>query len=326
MEYDLGILKEEGYYGHVISEKLPKGLDNRLYTMLHLIGGMTTKDVAFFAEQATPEEIKELHRKVREFPSKVNEILPYAGAYKMLLDSPQYQEIINMVKFGTYEKEDVLQETGDKIDVGADGFVTTDTNPFFTNYIKPKVKQRLFKHWDSLGKSEYDSLKLFGVENEWGEAPPYGSDFHNVADVLYPVLALEWLGGVKNTKFAKAGWKTTSEMGFEGLKFKVEPIGYDYMFDESVNFGEQGYSCWDIRVIIDKDGDLGATYREYQTVADSDEPFIQSLFPESARNKVSSYRNYTEDQMELIEELWYHYEEEANEYFREFCRVEVVLV
>ena len=54
MEYDLGILKEEGYYGHVISEKLPKGLDNRLYTMLHLIGGMTTKDVAFFCGTSNP--------------------------------------------------------------------------------------------------------------------------------------------------------------------------------------------------------------------------------------------------------------------------------
>ncbi len=75
----------------------------------------------------------------------------------MLLDSPQYQEIINMVKFGTYEKEDVLQETGDKIDVGADGFVTTDTNPFFTNYIKPNVKQGLFKHWHILVKEEKDS-------------------------------------------------------------------------------------------------------------------------------------------------------------------------
>ena len=77
---------------------------------------------------------------------------------------------------------------------------------------------------------------------------PYGSDFHNVGDVLYPVLALEWIGGMDNTEFAKSGWKSTDEMGFQDLKFKVEPIGYDYMFDESANFGEQGYSCWDIRV------------------------------------------------------------------------------
>lgn len=315
MEYDLGILKEEGYYGHVISEKLPKGLDNRLYTMLHLIGGMTTKDVAFFAEQATPEEIKELHRKVREFPSKVNEILPYAGAYKMLLDSPQYQEIINMVKFGTYEKEDVLQETGDKIDVGADGFVTTDTNPYFTRYITPKLKQKLFKHWDSLGKADYDSLKLFGVENESLDDSPYGSEFHNVGDVLYPVLALEWIGGVENTKFAKAGWRSTDELGFQDLKFKVEPMGYDYMFDETENFGERGYSCWDIRVLIN-----------VNEGGSDDSDRLKELFPESAQNKVSSHRNYTNEQMEIIEDLWDYYYEEASDYWGEFCKVEVVLV
>ena len=224
------------------------------------------------------------------------------------------------------EVGDALYKTMDKklvkenenVDVGADGFVTTDTNPYFTDYISPKIKQKLFKHWDSLGSPDYNSLKLFGV----GDGDDDYGAFNNVGDVLYPVLALEWLGGVKNTEFAKAGWKTTNEMGFEGLKFKVEPIGYDYMFDESANFGEQGYSCWDIRVLIDKDGDLVTS----EPVADWDEPFVQSLFPESARNKVSSYRNYTEDQMELIEGLWYHYEEEASQYFRQFCNVEVVLV
>jgi hypothetical protein len=312
MEYDLDILKEEGYYGHVISKKLPKGLDNRLYTMSHLIGGMTTKDVAFFAEQATPEEIKELHRKVRQFPSKAHQILPYAGAYKMLLDSPQYQEILDMVKFGTYEEEDVLQETTDKIDIGADGFVTTDTNPYFTNYISPKVKQRLFKHWDSLGTADYNSLKLFGVVDDDDD---YGH-FRNVGDVLYPVIALEWIGGMDNTTFAKAGWRNTNEMGFENLKFKVEPIGYDYMFDESENFGEQGYACWDIRVVID--------VNETASLEDSDH--LKDLFPESAQNKVSSYSNYTEDQMEIVEGLWEYYHEEASEYWGQFCNVEVVLV
>tara|TARA_R110001583_G_scaffold163142_4_gene315318 strand:+ start:12 stop:965 length:954 start_codon:yes stop_codon:yes gene_type:complete len=317
MDYNLDILKEEGYYGHVISKKLPKGLDNRLYTMLHLIGGITTKDVAFFAEQATPEEIKELHRKVREFPSKVNEILPYAGAYKMLLDSPQYQEIINMVKFGTYEKEDVLQETGDKIDVGADGFVTTDTNPYFTDHITPKVKQRLFKHWDSLGYADWDSLKLFGVKS-LNDDELYGKQFDNVMDVIYPVLALEWLGGVENTEFAKQGWQTTNldEMGFENLKFKVEPISFDYMFDETENFGERGYSCWDIRVLID--------VNETASLDDSDS--LKEMFPKSAQNKLSSFRNYTDEQFDLIEELWGYYHDKASDQSGQFCRVEVRLV
>ena len=145
---------------------------------------------------------------------------------------------------------------------------------------------------------------------------PYGSHFHNVDDVLYPVLALEWIGGVDNTEFAKSGWKSTDEMGFQDLKFKIEPIGYDYMFDESANFGEQGYSCWDIRVLIDVNENIG--------LDDGDR--LKELFPESAQNKVSKYNNYTNEQMEIIEELWYYYEEEASEYFRQFCNVEVRLV
>ena len=178
----------------------------------------------------------------------------------------------------------------------------------------PKVKQRLFKYWDSLGKADYSSLKLFGVEED--RDAPYGSNFHNVGDVLYPVLALEWIGGMDNTKFAKTGWSSTNEMGFQDLKFKVEPIGYDYMFDESANFGEQGYSCWDIRVLID--------VNETASLDDSDR--LKELFPESAQNKVSPHEYYTSEQYEIIEELWEYYHEEASEYWSQFCNVEVRLV
>ena len=37
---------------------------------------------------------------------------------------------------------------------------------YFSRYIKPEYKEKLFKQWDSLGKAEYDSLKLFGVEDD----------------------------------------------------------------------------------------------------------------------------------------------------------------
>tara|TARA_R110002167_G_scaffold284598_5_gene489681 strand:+ start:2885 stop:3808 length:924 start_codon:yes stop_codon:yes gene_type:complete len=307
MDYNLDILKEEGYYGHVISKKLPKGLDNRLYSMLHLIGGMTTQDVAFFADQATQEEIKVLYRKVRQFPSKINEILPYAGGYKMLLDSPQYQEIIDLVKFGEGEKE--LVEHSSYPEGGP-----TDTNPYFTGYINPKLKERLFRLWDSIGRADFESLKLFGVDMH-----SVGRDavFNNVSDVLYPVLAIEWLGGVENTEFAKQGWETTSEMGFDNLKFKVEPVGYDYMFDESENFGERGYSCWHIRVLID--------VNENASLDDYDR--LKELFPESAQNKLSSYRNYTDEQMELIDGgFWEYYHDKASDFWGEFCKVEIKLV
>ena len=93
-------------------------------------------------------------------------------------------------------------------------------------------------------------------------------------------------------------------MGFEKLKFKVEPIRFDYLFDESlVDFGEHGYSLvgilgfLSIRMVI-WDYRLISKFIDYP---DDYKPFVQDLFPESARNKLSSFRNYTEDQLEFIE-------------------------
>ena len=326
------LIGEGDYDGHVISRKLPIKIDNALYALIHFIGGLTTREVISFANQATEDDLEELYRLIIDFPNTIQAIMPLAGNYSVLRKSKEYQKIVKLVKMlgvgdALYKSmgKKVVKEEAIPLP-GADGFYTTDTNPYFTNYISPKIKQRLFKHWDSLGEADYDSLKLFGVV----ETSSFGVDaggFHNVGDVLYPVLALEWLGGVENTKFAKQGWETTSEMGFENLKFKVEPIGYDYMFDESESFGESGYACWDIRVLIDKDGDLGLpvnpkfinNYGDYT-------PYIQDLFPESAQNKLSSYRNYTNEQMELIEGLWEYYHHEATKYFSQFCKVEVKLV
>ena len=202
---NLEILKEEGYFGHVISKKLPKGLDNRLYTMVNLIGGMTIRDVSFFANQATPIEIKMLHKKVKEFPSRVNEILPYAGAYKMLLESPQYQEIVDMVKFGFREEEMIEEQIDTERTVDIDtydiisGYPVTN-NIFLNKYIRPELKEKLFKYWDSEGEPDYEALKLFGVYEDLDE--DFG-DFRNVGDVVYPLLVIEWVGGIENTKFAK---------------------------------------------------------------------------------------------------------------------------
>jgi len=514
------LIGEGKYHGHVMTRKLPVKVDNALYTLIHFIGGLTTREVINFADKATEDDLEELYRLLIDFPNTIQDIMPLAGSYRVLRESKEWQEIVNLIKMeegfeevieeskslnklvwketplkkhqkrmekdwgvfssfpikkfmntkppknnsdesmdelqlldslptienfvkttddvhkhftdflktkkleypkkeikellkhtspiilklkyhynrprpeqlakemglkfhsdpldsartpsypsghaaqgrfigrylsdmypkhkdelmklgneiGTgrlvakvhYPSDDLFgKDVGDalyktmgkkvvkeNIDVGADGFVTTDTNPYFTNHITPKVKQKLFKYWDSLGKADYDSLKLFGVEEDGFGDAPYGSNFHNVGDVLYPVLALEWIGGMDNTEFAKSGWRSTDEMGFQDLKFKVEPIGYDYMFDESANFGEQGYSCWDIRVLID--------VNETASLDDSDR--LKELFPESAQNKVSRYNNYTNEQMEIIEELWYYYEEEASEYFRQFCNVEVRLV
>jgi len=218
--------------------------------------------------------------------------------YKSIYESPDYQKLISLI-LGTLTED---------VDVNIDGHSPTDTNPYFTRYVKPELKKQIFGYWDKHGLC-YDCLKYFNVI---GEDKP----FDNVADVVYPVLALEWLGGVEFSEFAKQGWETTSEMGFDKLKFKVEPVSFDYVFDETENFGERGYSCWDIRVVIDING--------YASLDDSDR--LKKLFPESAQNKLSSYSNYTNEQMELIEDLWDYYLDVASEYFGSFCRVEVVLV
>jgi len=319
---NIKVLKEAGYYGHVISKRMPKDLDNRLYTMIHLIGGFTTRDVMFFLDQSTEEELMELHRLVKIFPSVMQELLPLAGSYKMLSQTENYQEIIDTIKFNEEQTELTEQTEGNKPrNIGQ--FI--DKNPYIINYITEKRIKALFSIWDNLGEANYDALKLVGVNEDLSSDDGYfATDFRNVGDVLYPLLVLEWIGGVENHQFSKAPWMETNEMGFEKLKFKVEPIKFDYLFDQSVDFGERGYACWDIRVLIDKDGDLGLPINP-EFISNDYTPFIQDLFPESARNKLSAGSNYNNDQFELIEELWNDYESYRNDTSL-YCRVEVVLV
>tara|TARA_R110001583_G_scaffold113162_2_gene263605 strand:- start:40575 stop:41504 length:930 start_codon:yes stop_codon:yes gene_type:complete len=296
-------LKEIGYYGNVLTQKLPQELDNRLYTLIYMVGGMTSREVIYFANNATPKEVRDLYTKIMNFPSTQQDLIPLAGGHKELRNSPEYQTIVDLVKF----KNRTLMEQ------------RTETDEIFNRFVKPEYKNAIFKLWDKLGEPDYSILKYFDIIGE-DEA------FDNVLDVVYPLLAIEWYGGVENSNFAKAPWKETNESGFSYLRFKVEPIGFDYLYDESDGYGEHGYACWDIRVLIDKDGDIIAPgdFVDYDNLPD-EEPFIQSLFPESARNKLSSHRNYTEDQQELIEMLWDHYDEDRD-LSSQFCRVEVKLV
>ena len=221
-------------------------------------------------------------------------------------NSPRYRALTIFLK--------TIADTG-----GANSLMEqiSTTDPYFSDYVKPEYKKLIFKQWDKLGKADYNVLKYFDVVGE-------DKAFDNVADVVYPILALEWLGGVENTDFAQAPWMETSEMGFNKLKFKVEPVGFDYMYDESDNFGERGYSCWDIRVLIDKDGDLGLPINP-EFIDNDYSPFIQDLFPQNSRDKLTSHRSYTEDQYELIEMLWEEYEVYRH-WSHSFCRFEVVLV
>ena len=297
------ILLSEDYKGNMITGELSKKLDNTLFTLIHILGGFTTSDVINFARHANHREKKLLNKMVNDL--HLYDDVGVRGFNKeSIINSSRYRALTVFLK--------TIADTG-----GANSLMEqkSPTDPYFDNYVKPEYKKLIFKQWDKLGKADWNVLKYFNIIGE-------DKAFDNVADVVYPLLVIEWLGGVENTDFAQAPWMETSEMGFDRLKFKVEPVGFDYLYDESENFGESGYACWDIRVLIDKDGDLVTS----EPPSDWDKPFVQQLFPESARNKLSSFRNYTEDQLEFIEGVWEYYHEKASELSSQFCRVEVVLV
>ena len=291
----------EDYKGNIITKQLPKELDNILFTLIHILGGFDTSDVINFARNAN-------HREKRLLNKMVNDLRLYDNVgvrgfdKESIKNSSRYRALTIFLK--------TIADTG-----GADSLMEqkSPTDPYFDEYVKPEYKDYIFKQWDKLGKADYGVLKYFNVGEHEG-TEDY-TDFRNVGDIVYPLLVMEWLGGIENTDFAQAPWMETSEMGFENLKFKVEPVGLDYLYDESVDFGESGYACWDIRVLIDVNENIG--------LDDSDR--LKELFPESDRNKLSSFIYYTEDQMETIESLWDHYDQ-YRDLVNQFCRVEVVLV
>ena len=289
------ILKE-GYKGNMITGDLPKQLDNTLFTLIHVLGGFDTSDVINFARNANHREKKLLNKMVNDL-HLYDDVGVRGFDKESIKNSSRYRALTIFLK--------TIADTG-----GANSLMEqlSPTDPYFDNYVKPEYKKLIFKQWDKLGNADWNVLKYFDIVGE-DEA------FDNVADVVYPLLVIEWLGGVENTDFAQAPWIETSEMGFNKLRFKVEPVGFDYLYDESDNFGERGYSCWDIRVLID--------VNETTSLGDSDQ--LKELFPESARNKLSSFRNYTDDQNDIIEGLWNQYDS-YRDLVTSFCSVEVVLV
>jgi hypothetical protein len=293
------VLLEGSYRGNVITGDLPKQLDNTLFTLIHILGGFNTSDVINFASNANHREKKLLSKMVDDL--RLYDNVGTRGFDKeSIKNSPRYRALTIFLK--------TIADTG-----GANSLMEqlSPTDPYFDEYIKPEYKKLIFKQWDRLGNADWNVLKYFDIVGE-DEA------FDNVLDVVYPLLVIEWLGGVENTDFAQAPWLETSEMGFNKLRFKVEPVGFDYLYDESDNFGERGYSCWDIRVLIDVNET--ASGGGWGTIDQ-----LKELFPESARNKLSSFRNYTHDQNDLIESLWNQYDS-YRDLVSSFCRVEVVLV
>ena len=299
---NINVLNEAGYYGHVITRKLPKDLDNRLYTMIHLIGGFTTRDVSFFADQATEEEVKYLHRLVRSFPSMMKDLLPFAGSYRMLTETKEYLEIVDMIKFNE-PKEELIEST-----------ITDGSNPYITRYITEKGISALFGIWDNIGSADYDMLRIVGVKSEDPQA------FDNIIDVLYPLLRLEWEGGYENTQMyrSKDIWQTYDPSSFHTkLIYKSEPIGFDYMFDESESFGEQGYSCWSLNVYIDVNKSISF-----------DDGYIQEMFDVDEDTTEILDINNSGNDSEGDELLWDLVKNngEYGDYFNSYCEMNVYFV
>jgi len=298
---------------NVISNNLPLDLDNRLYNLLYLFGGFNVEDVLRFTEKATNKKISELQHKVSNFPSTQSEVMPFLGGLEYLKNSKEYLEILDLLKNNQ-------KNLNENLEIGPDGYPTIDTHPYFLEYITPKLKKSLFKLWDKKGKQDINDLKLFGVDITGYDA----NYFDNVYGIVFPLLVLEWKGGIQNTDFAKLkGFTEITQLEEKPINFKIEPISYDYQFDESISFGDAGWSCWNIRILIDKDA-IVDNYTVY--LGQNSSIKITDLFPQKYLNKEIRYKNFNKTQLELLYKMWEQYEEVACEYFCNFCEAEIVLV
>ena len=107
------LIGEGEYTGHVLTRKLPIKIDNALYSLIHFIGGMTTREVIEFANHATEDDLEELYNLIIDFPNTIQEIMPMAGNYKTLRNSEHYQKIVNLIKMT--EDEGVIEESLNKL-------------------------------------------------------------------------------------------------------------------------------------------------------------------------------------------------------------------
>ena len=241
-------------------------------------------------------------------------------AYTSLMRSAYFESEVNKSENINEQDSSTFGEDSDEY---ANKFNDRSGDMYFDEYVKPEYKEIIFKQWDKIGKADYNVLKLFDISEYTDEE---STDFRNIGDIVYPLLYIEWVGGIHKTDFAKTDWTTTSEGGWNPIKFKVQPVDYDYLYDESENFGEHGYACWDIRVLIDKRSDIinQGDIVDYEAIPDL-YPEIQMIFPESAQNKLRSFREYNEKQIEVIELAW-EFVMDRIEFTPSFCKVEVVLV
>jgi len=186
------------------------------------------------------------------------------------------------------------------------------------NNITPEIKEVLFKQWDRVGHADWKVLKYLDITmGDMDQA------FNNVLDVIYPILRIEWEGGIKGT-LAYDESRHWGELFHDGrgsdhiddLEYRIIPVGYDFSFDDTVNFGDSGYSCWNIMVEFrpsEKNRPI-----LWNGLVIGEELFEKKDYP------LQSHNNYDGEEVAVLEEIWEGEESShLGEYFHQFCQVGV---
>lgn len=323
-------IKESQNRGKLITENLTKDLNNRLYVVINTLGGVNFDDVNKFVENASLSDLEKLNNKLKKFPSTMGEIMKYLGAFEHLKNSEEYKEILKIILGG-------VEPLNENIEYDRYGFMSTDTNPYFLQYISPQQRKALFKIWDSRGKADFDDLKLVGVK-----FPGDGSIISKeIAGIVYPVLKLQWEGNdINNTNLAKKYTKNFNTINLAGsnLVFKLEIDSFDYGFDETHKFGDVGYACWNLIFYIKSDETyLTRKFLEWleplsqvelsqiRWYDDNNNLFttINEIFPDTITNNIKWGETAKRS---VLDRLWWEIEEDACEYFCDYCNVSIVIV
>tara|TARA_B100001094_G_scaffold298640_1_gene322679 strand:- start:308 stop:949 length:642 start_codon:yes stop_codon:yes gene_type:complete len=181
--------------------------------------------------------------------------------------------------------------------------------------VTPEMKKALFKQWDRAGHADWKMLKYFNIS-----AGNVDAAFDNGLDVVYPILRIEWEGGIKGSAAYDDSqkWGEFMSVTNPSFEYRIIPVGYDFLFDESVNFGDSGYSCWNIMVELKPSSPNGEIVWDGLVVGE--EIFDKLEYP------LQDFGNYDDVEKDLLEELWERDQSGSYtlfEYFRSFCQVGV---
>tara|TARA_R110000803_G_scaffold60710_1_gene120113 strand:- start:9583 stop:10572 length:990 start_codon:yes stop_codon:yes gene_type:complete len=316
-------LFEVGHYGNVITKDLPKELDNSLYILAHFLGGFDFMDVIKFSKESSQEDVEFLGELVSQFPSKQYQIMRNVGGFTELRNSKQYQEILSFLLDGFSVDKTQLSEEDDMLTTPVPGskpnlsvssgnfdkdVETAINSQWFKKYVDDNQKSAIFKMWDDEGDAWWDALDLASVTSDKPRDFSYNT-FGNVINIIYPLLRLSWIGGIRNTLAGKLSSKlqTLHYGDVTNLEYYIVPTGFDYSFEDSEGFGGNGHSCWSFDIFIKGDGRFNDI-----TVLD--------LLPER-KYPQKVYHEFDDNQWDLIESVW---EQNSGDYqivFDQFCKV-----